>query len=305
MTARFNVDDLVEQGLVKKKTYTEGQYKGLSVLKYSRKVFFDNLWNLDPRLLWCRGTVVDENHNVISLPFKKVFNWKENNTTVDPDKTVRVVQKLNGFLAVVTSTEDYGLLVSTTGTLDSDYAKLARSYIEKLDTQYFLKSNTYMFEICDPSDPHIVPEEAGAYLIGSNVTDYGIAEEEHTLDFTAELLNAKRPKHSLMTFQALVEEELPTCKHEGFMVKGAFEEETLCKIKSNYYLSKKMLQRCGKNKANAMWKDSTNFKLKLDEEFYEIFDLILDTFTREEYLILTEQERSSWIQDYFDKKQSI
>ena len=37
---KLNVNDLVEQGLVRKKTYTEGKYKGLSVLKYTKKVFF-------------------------------------------------------------------------------------------------------------------------------------------------------------------------------------------------------------------------------------------------------------------------
>ena len=79
---KLNVDDLVEQGLVKKKTYTKGKYKGLSVLKYSRKVFFDNLWHLDDRLLECRGTVVDEADNIIVLPFKKVFNFGENGTYV-------------------------------------------------------------------------------------------------------------------------------------------------------------------------------------------------------------------------------
>ena len=34
---KFNVDDLIEQGLVKKKTYTSGEFEGLSVLKYSKK----------------------------------------------------------------------------------------------------------------------------------------------------------------------------------------------------------------------------------------------------------------------------
>ncbi len=28
---------------------------------------------------------------------------------------------------------------------------------------------TFLFEICDPSDPHIVAEDAGAYLIGVRI----------------------------------------------------------------------------------------------------------------------------------------
>ena len=72
MDTKFNADDLVEKGLVTKKTYVEGEFKGLSVYKYSRKVFFDNLWGLDERLKDCRGIVVDENNEIISYPFTKV-----------------------------------------------------------------------------------------------------------------------------------------------------------------------------------------------------------------------------------------
>lgn len=66
MGTKFNADDLVEKGLVTKKTYNKGLYKGLSVYKYTRKVFFDNLWGEDSRLLDCRGIVIDTDYyNVI------------------------------------------------------------------------------------------------------------------------------------------------------------------------------------------------------------------------------------------------
>ena len=76
---KFHVEGLVEQGLVKKKTYKDGEFSGLSVLKYSRKVFYDNLWNKDKRLLDCRGMVVDSDDNIVVWPFTKVFNLYENN----------------------------------------------------------------------------------------------------------------------------------------------------------------------------------------------------------------------------------
>lgn len=50
---KLNVQDLIERKLVTKKTYTNGIYKGLSVLKYPKKVFYDNLWHLNDRLLDC------------------------------------------------------------------------------------------------------------------------------------------------------------------------------------------------------------------------------------------------------------
>ena len=43
--------------------------------------------------------------------------------------------------------------------------------------------------------------------------------------------------------------------------------QALCKLKSTFYLNKKALQRCGKQKADAMFNNPEAFKEKLDEEF--------------------------------------
>lgn len=294
---KFNVQDLIDKGLVVKKTYTEGKYEGLSVLKYHRKVFYNNLWHLDGRLLECRGTVVDKDWNVIVLPFKKVFNYGENGTTVDPEREVIIPEKINGFMAAATMTGKYGLIISTTGTLDSEYAGLARKWIEKLNTGYMVVGLTYLFKICDSCDPHIVEEKEGAYLIGARRLKDGYLSTEDYTDMFALSLGAKRPKVGMMKFK-----DIPVTKKEGFMVRDAKTEEVLCKLKSPHYLSKKALQRCGKNKALKMWNNPQLFKKQLDEEFYKIFEVILDTFTQEEYLNLTEQQRRKWIEEYFENE---
>ena len=77
MRFQLDVHDLVNRGLVTRK-YDEAT--GLYVLKYKNSVFFNNLWGVDDRLLECRGTVVDEDYNVISRPFTKVFNSREHGT---------------------------------------------------------------------------------------------------------------------------------------------------------------------------------------------------------------------------------
>ena len=43
------------------------RYPGLFVLKYKRKVFYDNLWT--PELQELRGLVVDEDWNIVVHPF--------------------------------------------------------------------------------------------------------------------------------------------------------------------------------------------------------------------------------------------
>ena len=292
---KLNVQDLIDQGLVVKKSYTEGVYKGLSVLKYHRKVFFNNLWHLDERLLECRGTVVDEDWNVVVLPFKKVFNLGENGTQVDPEREVIAPEKINGFMAAATSTNKYGLVVSTTGTLDSEYASLACKWIEKGKVNTMIKGVTYLFEVCDKEDPHIVEEEEGAYLIGIRDLDTGELWQEDELDLFSKWMGYSRGSTVKVKFK-----DIPETKKEGFMVRCAETQEVLCKLKSPHYLSKKALQRCGKNKAKLIFKDTKKFREQLDEEFYPILNKIVETFTEEEYLNLTEQERRKWIEEYFE-----
>ncbi|AJF40802.1 putative RNA ligase/tail attachment protein [Vibrio phage phi 3] len=159
---KFNVQDLIDAGLVVAKEYPNG----LKVLKYSKEVFFKSLWNTDPRLLECRGRVVDADWNVVVNPFAKVFNYLEQGAgkELHPQCLVRVVYKVNGFLGCVTNTEKYGMLFSTTGTLDSELSKLLEKKYREVETIPLQYGVTYMFEVCDKSDPHVVEEEEGLWM---------------------------------------------------------------------------------------------------------------------------------------------
>jgi len=295
--AEFNVDDLIEQGLVKKKTYTEGKYKGLSILKYTKKVFWDNLWSVDERLLECRGLVVDEDDNIIVRPFKKVFNLGENGVTVDPERMVEIPTKINGFLGCATMTEKYGLIISTTGTLDSEYSDLARKWIEPLTTDMMLTGYTHMFEICDNSDPHIVYEDEGAYLIGIRSTNSGELSSEWVLDHMARLLHCHRPSVGLMKFK-----DIPETNKEGYMILCAKTGVVLCKLKSPHYLSKKAFLRMGRKRIDLAFDNPTEFKKQIDEEFYDFHQYLLDGYTKEVYYSFSENERRQLIEDYFNEK---
>jgi hypothetical protein len=102
---------------------------GIYVLKYSKKVFYDDLWN--EYLEECRGTIVDADFNVVSRPFTKVYNYgiEKLAPVLDPNTVVNAYRKVNGFMVAVTWYND-DLLVSTTGSTDSDYVKMARELID-------------------------------------------------------------------------------------------------------------------------------------------------------------------------------
>lgn len=291
---------LIEAGLVKQKRYENG----LSVFKYARKVFYDALWNTDPLLLEARGIVIDDEGNKVIWPFTKVFNYGENfaGKLLRPETAIIAPRKVNGFMAACRYWKGE-LIVSTTGSLDSDFAVLARKHIEALPQQAYLRGtarcNTLLFEICDPSDPHIVEEEVGAYLIGARDMDTFEMAPEARLDTMAGLMGALRPEVFRGTFGELwvmVRE----CKHEGWMVIDAQTRQTVMKIKSPHYLSKKFLMRMGNKKVDQMFDNKEEFLKTIDEEFYSIVHYITRWYDKETWKLVGEAQRRAVIEKYFE-----
>jgi tRNA splicing ligase len=293
---------LIEAGLVKRKRYDNG----LSVFKYARKVFYHQLWNTDPLLLEARGIVLDDDNNKIIWPFTKVFNHGENGAGVDLPLDTQVVapRKINGFMAACRMYKGE-LIVSTTGSLDSDFTVLARKHIEALGPAQLELLHisadpfTLLFEICDESDPHIVDENYGAYLIGARNMLTGDMMQEEFLDFIAANIGYMRPEVFRGTFREVLE-LTEKCKHEGYMVRLTDTmETTVMKLKSPYYLTKKFLMRMGQKKVDAMFEDKEEFLKGIDEEFYSVVHYITRWFDVDKWKGYTDQERREVIEAYF------
>lgn len=292
--------DLIDRKLVKGNTQGD-----LTIFKYTRRVFFDNLWNEDSRLLDARGMVLDSEGNKVIWPFTKVFNYGENGTTVDRDQKVKWVRKVNGFMG---SARWYKgkLIVSSTGSLTSDYVELARKVITAPNGAHYafwasLQEYTLLFEVCDPSDPHIVEEEAGAYLIGMREMETGRMMSEHFCDWIAVKGGWKRPEHGESLFGDVVKWS-KVCEHEGFMIRSLETGDLLLKIKSTHYLTKKFLMRMGGNKVDFLYDNTNQLKETLDEEFYGVVDFITQNISREYWKALNDQERRETIEGYFHEQ---
>ncbi len=292
-------NDLIEKKLVRAKSYDNG----LTVYKYERCVFYDNLWNLDSRLLDARGMVLDSQGRKVIWPFTKVFNRFENGTDLPPDTKVVCPVKMNGFMASATRYQDE-VLISTTGTLDSSYVELARKYLDKHSDMILGmgigRRVTFLFEICSPEDPHIIEEQEGAYLIGIRDHVTGEMFPEEGLDHLAETFGVLRPYVIECTFAEIVELNA-RCEIEGYMVRLADEpgQPIVMKLKSPYYLTTKFLARMGLKKIEQMYKDVNAFKHIIDEEFYAVVDYITANFSKETWIEFKEVDRRDIVQGYF------
>lgn len=290
---------LVERGLAREKVDSNGY----STFKYHNKVFYKNLWGTDAALLECRGIVFDENHEVAQRPFKKVFNLGENGTgdDIDDEHEVLAVRKVNGFMASASSHKG-DFLVSTTGTTTSDFADMAREYlIDYIDVFEQSPDYTFIFEICDSDDPHIVEEMPGAYLLGvrHKATGYMLPYRlVHSAAHDEWGMNA--PEFVQTTFgeaKRLAKE----VDHEGFMLYLNGPDNHMIKIKSPHYLSKKALMRMGKRSADMMFDNPQVFRERLDEEFYGIHQHLLRVSTKEAWKGADEQDRRWYIEDFFQR----
>lgn len=291
-------EELIAAGLVKQKRYENG----LSVFKYAKKVFYDRLWETDPLLMEARGMVLDDAGNKVIWPFTKVFNYLEYNAGADLWKDTQIIapRKINGFMASVARYKGE-IIVSTTGSLDSDFVGLAKEKLAELDLGQVKEGYTFLFEICHEDDPHIIEEEYGAWLIGCRCHATGHMASEDSLNNASFQMDALRPEVFEGTFGELWE-MVRECKHEGWMVRLKTTGETVMKIKSPHYLSKKFIMRMGNKKVDQMFDNKVEFLKTLDEEFYAVVHYITRWWDKDKWKETSEADRRAVIEKYFEKE---
>lgn len=272
--------------------------EGIFVLKYSKRVFYDNMWN--NFLEECRGTIVDADFNVVSRPFTKIYNYEiEAKAPVLADNTlVTAYRKVNGFMCAITW-HNNDILVSTTGSTDSDYVNYAKEMILKhqswADWQMALMADdcrdmTFMFEACHKNDPHIIPEKEGLHILGyrEKSWDSNVGHDPAMLNDLAEMFKCHKAEGFTTTVSELVKLS-QTCKHEGFVAYT--KDGQAFKIKSPYYLIQKALARK---------KDILSLNKELvEEEYFPLVDHL--SSMSDQFNSLDEQTRLDYIRSFLSK----
>lgn len=277
------------------------------VLKYSKSVFYDNLWN--EYLEECRGTIVDEDFNLVSRPFTKIYNYgiEKKAPVLDSSTKVTAYRKVNGFMVSMTWHKE-DVLVSTTGSTDSDYVTMAKeimlNHAPWEDWQLALSSAdcqgmTFMFECVHPKDPHIIPEETGMYFLGwrENSWDSKVRGFDAALVwsiFAGGTLRCLAPESFQTTIGDLVKLS-KVVRHEGFVFYT--EDNQSAKIKSPYYLTSKWVAR--NPRTDKLVDIKNDIKKSLDEEYYPLVDAIRANI--DEYTAMDEQSRLSWVRTFMEK----
>ena len=276
---------------------------GVYVLKYKKKVFYDNLWN--EYIAECRGSIVDADFNLIAYPFTKIYNYgiEKAAPVLSDDTEVTAFRKVNGFMVAMTWYNG-DVLVSTTGSTDSPYVAMAKemmlTHMSWADWQLAfnradMDNLTVMFECVHPNDPHIVPEKAGMYILGyrENTWQSQVGHHRSILEGLAVGFNCYVPEHYKITLASL-KQMAKECRHEGFVFYT--EDGVSAKIKSPYYLTSKWVAR--NPRTDKLVDLKNDIKHNLDEEYFPLVDAIRENIVA--YTAMDEQARLAWVRNYME-----
>jgi hypothetical protein len=271
--------------------------EGIFVLKYKKRVFYDGLWN--EFIAECRGTIVDEDFNLVTYPFTKIYNYgiEKEAPVLTPDTKVTAHRKVNGFMVAMTLHKGE-LLVSTTGSTANDYVNYAKELIDEakyLDLCTRWAGYTFMFECVHKNDPHIIPEKEGMYILGYRENSWG-APVEHDPFMLMEMgraLGCFVPEN-VTTNMARLQQLAKECKHEGYVFYT--DDGLSSKIKSPYYLTSKWVAR--NPRTDKLVNLQNDIKHNLDEEYYPLVDAIRENIVQ--YTAMDEQARLAWVRNYME-----
>ncbi len=290
---------VAESGLVNMKPAGDGIF----VLKYKKKVFYDNLWN--DYIAECRGSIVDADFNLVAYPFTKIYNYgiEKEAPVLAPDTYVTAFRKVNGFMVSATWYKG-DVLVSTTGSTDSDFVAMAKemmlTHMSWADWQLAfcsadMEGLTVMFECVHPNDPHIIPEKAGMYVLGYRENLWGskVGHNPTVLEIMSKEFNCFMPEVYKTTVGNLVE-QTKNVRHEGFVFYT--ENGVSAKIKSPYYLTSKWVAR--NPRTDKLVDLKNDIKHNIDEEYYGLIDAI--RLNIKAYTAMNEQERLEWVRKFLE-----
>lgn len=202
-------------------------------------------------------------------------------------------------------------MYSTTGSLDSWFANTVREHLEKYENLFISKPNhTFMFEIVDERDPHVIPEYPGEYILACRDVSSGrLLSRLEISSLVSEAGDANRRIEEIMFPQiwyGISFKELQKLnkisRFEGFVVYDLDFKEIVFKLKTPLYLITKFLgRRKDLGKLLSELKDhkvTSSFinKYSIDEEFFPLIEHLSKNI--QYVLSLDEQGRMAYIREF-------
>jgi len=224
-----NLTERVDKGLINKQVHN-----GLELYTYSRDCQFDKS-NWDMFTLMARGLVLcPEQEKIIAGVFPKFFNFGEISTVL-PDETFTITEKLDGSLVIIYFAEGQWNCI-TKGSFTSEQALWATKWLyDNIHVGSLHKGMTYLAEAIYPENRIVVSYDYTGLVLLSAYTEDGYEITRSDLELEAECTGFKivQEKHYDSIDEMVEVAKAMDLSSEGFVVR--FENGYRLKIKSDEY----------------------------------------------------------------------
>jgi tRNA splicing ligase len=236
----------------------------LYLYNYNASAQYEKVWN--EVTLNCRGLILDENFNIIARPFKKFFNYGENQDLQLPIESFEVFEKMDGSLGILYWHNDLPF-IATRGSFYSDQALKATELLQnkyKASIALLDRTKTYLFEIIYPQNRIVVNYGTEEMLVLLAIVDLQSGKDYPLVDIGFPVVK----KYDGLTDIAALQ-KLNTENKEGFVLK--YESGYRVKVKFEEYLR---IHRIVTNvSSKTIWEN-----LKNGLPFNEILEKVPDEF---------------------------
>lgn len=285
------INKYVEDGLLIK---NEHKKYPIAIYNYSRTCQFEKKW--DEVTLNMRGTVLDDNGNIIAKSFSKFFNWEELEPSDIQNEPFEVYEKLDGLLGLLFHYDQQWHL-ATRGSFDSEQAIKGKELLQKYNLSLLSPGYTYLFEILYDENRIVCnyDYEDIVMLACIDCSVEGIEVNIHN-DYYQSNFNVVKRYDGINDYKSL--KSLISDDREGYVVR--FHSGFRMKIKGEEYVR---LHRILTNFSNKdiweMLKDGKDLESFLDRVPDEFDEWVKRTIKELRYLHYSIKERCGKIHDGF------
>ena len=228
---KYNLDilyDYIGKGLVVKQDHPT---LPLSVYNYSRTCQYDGAW--DDITLNMRGTILDNEGNVVAKAFPKFFNYEELLWPVRiPNEPFTVTDKMDGSLGIAFHYNGEWHLASK-GSFTSEQAIKGKELLDKCNTEFgMMPGYTYLFEIIYPENRIVVDYGGVEKLVVIGVYNNETGKECKFDLMESEGFEIVKRYDGITDYKALKKMIKPN--QEGYVIR--FESGFRMKIKGEEYV---------------------------------------------------------------------
>lgn len=239
------------------------QFGNLMILKYRQSIAVTGFHKL---AIVCRGKVINtKTREIVQYPYDKFYNLNENeeysyeriSNLMSQAEDIEVTEKFDGSLISVTRLSDsignFGkqsnILVTSMGSFDGDQVQIAKKLLKNRYSKFlkYLEENndnrTYVFEVIQPEDKHVVDYGNSEELILTGVRDlytYQLLSYSNMLDIQNNFELSITPRLKDINIQDYLDETRKTGQNkEGWVFRLRFKDgyTFMFKLKYNEYFS--------------------------------------------------------------------